>query len=101
MIDKEKIVDILCERVLIHQEDPVLEDLWNELIEILSEDMYDTINFLNNCSKELLYYISEVFDDIYLKFDSKEFIDALYVLDEKFPELEIDKDIKFIEKRLS
>ncbi len=34
---------------------------WNEIIEVLSENEGNTIRYLENCSKEELYWISEVF----------------------------------------
>lgn len=99
MLDREKIIDILCERALIDIEDPIINDIWDELTELLSVDICDTIDFLSNCTKEEIYFISEIFEDIYMNSQSEKFIDSLYVLDKKFPELEIKKDIETIEKQ--
>lgn len=41
-----------------------IQTSWNEIIEVLSENEENTIRYLENCSKEDLYWISEVFEDI-------------------------------------
>ncbi|EEM15101.1 MULTISPECIES: hypothetical protein [Bacillus] len=74
-----------------------IQTSWNEIIEVLSENEENTIRYLENCSKEDLYWISEVFEDIAEIVQSKEFINCLRKLDEKFPELEMTKDIDIAE----
>lgn len=59
-----------------------IEKSWNEIIEVLSENEEKTIRYLENCSKEDLYYISEVFEDITEIIQSKELINCLRKLDE-------------------
>lgn len=41
-----------------------IEECWKKITEILSQNEDGTIDYLNNCSKEDLYYRSEVFEDI-------------------------------------
>ncbi|EOV9529293.1 hypothetical protein CN931_04910 [Bacillus sp. AFS054943] len=74
-----------------------IQKSWNEIIEVLSENEENTIRYLENCSKEDLYWISEVFEDIAEIVQSKEFINCLRKLDKKFPELEMTKDIDIAE----
>ncbi|PEJ24913.1 hypothetical protein [Bacillus pseudomycoides] len=74
-----------------------IQTSWNEIIEVLSENEENTIRYLENCSREDLYWISEVFEDIAEIVQSKEFINCLRKLDEKFPELEMTKDIDIAE----
>nr|WP_225049806.1 hypothetical protein [Priestia megaterium] len=74
-----------------------IQKSWNEIIEILSENEENTIRYLENCSKEDLYWISEVFEDIAEIIQSKELIKRLRELDRKFPELEMTKDIDIAE----
>ncbi|PFM65223.1 hypothetical protein COJ48_08340 [Bacillus cereus] len=74
-----------------------IQKSWNEIIEVLSENEDNTIRYLENCSKEDLYWISEVFEDIAESVQSKEFINCLRRLDKKFPELEMTKDIDIAE----
>ncbi|MEI2393428.1 hypothetical protein V8V55_26920, partial [Priestia megaterium] len=74
-----------------------IQKSWNEIIEILSENEENTIRYLENCSKEDLYWISEVFEDVAEIIQSKELIKRLRELDRKFPELEMTKDIDIAE----
>ncbi|WP_208586110.1 hypothetical protein [Gracilibacillus suaedae] len=74
-----------------------IEKSWNEIIEALSENEEETIKYLNNCSKQDLYYISEVFEDIAEILQSKELINCLRKLDRKFPDLEMTNDIDIAE----
>ncbi|WP_459502577.1 hypothetical protein [Bacillus sp. C1] len=74
-----------------------IQKSWNEIVEVLSENEENTIRYLEICSKEDLYWISEVFEDIAEIVQSKEFINCLRKLDKKFPELEMTKDIDIAE----
>lgn len=68
------------------------------MVEILSCNIYETIEYLEKCSKEDLYFISEIFEDVSEQLKSKEFIDCLRKLDTKFPELDMTKDIDLAEE---
>ena len=50
---------------------------------------------LGGCSKENLYWISEIFEDISEYFNSDKFIDCIEKLAVKYPELDLEYDIKF------
>ncbi|MEB2266961.1 hypothetical protein LAV77_19355 [Priestia megaterium] len=78
-------------------DDSGIQKSWNEIIELLSENEENTIRYLENCSKEDLYWISEVFEDIAEIIQSKELIKRLRELDRKFPELEMTRDIDIAE----
>ncbi|NEW02121.1 hypothetical protein GYH73_013065 [Bacillus megaterium] len=78
-------------------DDSGIQKSWNEIIELLSENEENTIRYLENCSKEDLYWISEVFEDVAEIIQSKELIKRLRKLDRKFPELEMTKDIDIAE----
>ncbi|UYP10391.1 hypothetical protein [Priestia megaterium] len=89
---------ILNERKKLNLNDDYgIQKSWNEIIELLSENEENTIRYLENCSKEDLYWISEVFEDIAEIIQSKELIKRLRELDRKFPELEMTKDIDIAE----
>ncbi|MDA1478344.1 hypothetical protein [Bacillus changyiensis] len=89
---------ILNKRKKLHLNDDYgIEKSWNEIIEVLSEHEEKTIRYLENCCKEDLYYISEVFEDIVEITQSKKLIDCLRKLDEKYPELEMTNDIDIAE----
>ena len=63
----------------------LLYKIWDELTNLLSEYLDDTIEFLlNDCTVEEFEWISEVFDDIADITQSIEFIDCLYEVEKKF-----------------
>ncbi|MEB8802161.1 hypothetical protein P4G82_09800 [Bacillus cereus] len=89
---------ILNERKKLNLNDDYgIQKSWNEIIEVLSENEGNTIRYLENCSKEELYWISEVLEDIVEIIQSKELINCLRRLDGKFPELEMTNDIDIAE----
>ncbi|KGR84421.1 hypothetical protein [Lysinibacillus odysseyi] len=94
--DKMKV--ILSKRKQLHLNDDYgIYKSWNEITEVLSENEEKAIRYLENCSKEDLYYISEVFEDIAEKLQSKKLIASLRRLDRKYPELEMTQDIDLAE----
>lgn len=95
---ENKMEVILNERKKLNLNDDYgIENSWNEIIEVLSENEKKTIRYLKNCNKEDLYYISEVFEDLAEIMQSKELINCLRKLDKKFPELEMTNDIDIAE----
>jgi hypothetical protein len=83
----EEFREVLALRKKLHPEDDFeTEEMWKKETEILSRDMQKTIDFLENeCTAEELYWISEVFDEVVEKTQSKEFIECLYRVVEKYP----------------
>lgn len=73
---------------------------WEGLMEILAQNEADTIKFLAECSGEQIYWISEVFEDISNKFQSKGFVDFLKELQKSHPNIDIKQDIQTAEYRL-
>lgn len=68
-----------------------IEQCWKEEIDILSKDIDETINFLQNeCTADEFSWLSEVFDDVSEKVQNREFVDCLYRVAEKYPD-ECDK----------
>lgn len=74
-----------------------IDKCWEELSDVLSEDEQVTIDFLENCTEEQLYWISEVFEEISMKLQSKKFIDCIKKLEKKFPQLDLAHDIEVAE----
>lgn len=94
----EKMTVLIEKRKLKHKEDCFgIQDCWDKIILILSENEKETINYLYNCCKEELYYISEVFEDIAINLNSRDYINCLRELDKKYPDLEMTKDIDIAE----
>ncbi|MDQ0815834.1 hypothetical protein QF033_000412 [Bacillus pumilus] len=89
VLDKRKKLDL--------NDDYGIQKSWDEIIEILGENEERTLEYLDRCSKEDLYWISEVFEDISEILQSKELIKCLRKLDEKYPELEMTQDIDLAE----
>ena len=57
-----------------------IEKCWNEMTEILTEDISATINFFqNDCTDEEFYWLGSVFEDIAEKTQCKELIQVLRI----------------------
>lgn len=92
---------ILAERKQKHVEDDYgIQECWDKMVELLSKDAHQTIQYLQNCSEEDIYFISEVFEDISERLQSPKYILCLRELDKKFPNLDMTKDIDLAEKYL-
>lgn len=74
-----------------------IEKCWNEMTEVLTQNVDATIHYLEECEEDDLYYISEIFEDISEKLQSERFIICLRELDRKFPNLDMTKDIDVAE----
>ncbi|UIO43731.1 hypothetical protein LOY85_06145 [Brevibacillus brevis] len=72
----EKVRAILGARALLDENDPRIEQKWMELTDALSENEDLTLNFLKNCTKTELSYLSEVFEDVAYNLQSKKYIES-------------------------
>lgn len=64
-----------------------IEQCWEEETEILSRNIDDTIDFLDNeCTADEFSWLSEVFDDVAERTQSREFVDCLYRIADKYHE---------------
>ena len=84
---KEELREIIKKRIVLDPEyDYGIEQCCLIEIEILTRDIHDTIAFLEEeCTGQEFVWISEVFDEVVEKTQSREFIDCLYRVAEKFP----------------
>lgn len=102
MFDKEKFKRLIQERI---ENDNFImagdATAWENLTNFLSEDITSSIEFLENeATVDEICWVSEVFDDIAAKTQSKDFIEALHRIHNKLPEEEkksIESSIKFAE----
>lgn len=95
---KEIMDNLIRERKNKHPEDDYgIYECWDKMTEILSQDIDETIQYLENCSEEDLYFISEIFEDISEKVKSEKYIGCLRKLDKKFPNLNMTRDIDIAE----
>lgn len=89
---KERIKPIIAERERLWEEtqdewDYGIEQCHQKLIALITEDINMSIEFLDNdCTADQFSWLSEVFDEIAEATQSKEFIEALKRLAEKYPE---------------
>ncbi|HEX9061866.1 MAG TPA: hypothetical protein VF941_16935 [Clostridia bacterium] len=100
MLNKIKVLNLISERSKLGPNDPQVETYWAELANLLGENEEQTIEFLMNCNKADIRWISEVFEDISYKLQSTKLIDCLKMLDKKFPELKLAWFVKGAEEVL-
>lgn len=93
----EKVRAVLGARALLDENDPRIEQKWEELIEALSENENSTLDFLQVCTKTELTFLSEVFEEVAYKLQSKKYIELLYSLDKRYPDLDLKRHIKIAE----
>ena len=80
---KRQIEDIIKERIRIANETysnwyDGIERCWTQLIDILSADAGESIDyFLHECTDEEFFWLSEIFEEIVEKTQSRELVSAL------------------------
>ena len=99
MIDGNEIKAIVAERKRISDEtqdnwDDGIQMCWDKFTAIFTKDIAEGISVLETeCSPDEIYWISEIFEDIASKTQSKEFIAAIHRIHDKMPE-DIKKSIE-------
>lgn len=88
MTDTERIRAIIKKRTETNDEwQAGVEKCWSELTDALTEDIEATRKFLlEDCTADEASWVSEVYDDIIYKTQSREYIDILRKSIERFPE---------------
>ena len=102
MFDKEQFKRLIQERI---DNDNFIvagdTTAWDNLTTCLSEDIASSIDFLEHeATADEICWVSEVFDDIAAKTQSKDFVEALHRIHDKLPKEEgksIESSIKFAE----
>lgn len=95
---EEKVRAVLGARALLDDNDPRIEQKWEELIVLLSEDENLTLNFLQICTKTELSFLSEIFEEVAYNLQSKKYIELLYCLDQRYPDLNLKRSIQIAEE---
>ena len=75
------------------ENDFLFKQIWKRLTDLMCEDIHLAIKFLDNASRNEIDIADSVFEDIAQRIDSQEYIDCLYRLCEKFPELKPDVEL--------
>ena len=77
-MNKERLQELVEKNKIIHfEDDSSQQDIWNEMFKILSNNLEETIAYLDSASKEEIYYISSIYDDLSERFKSKKFIECM------------------------
>lgn len=99
--DFNKIISLINWRKELENSEGIIEDYyWKPLIEILSKNEEQTIQFLKTCKDEELYWISEIFEDVSENFQSIGFVEFLKELQKQHPDVNMEQDIKYAEYRI-
>jgi len=65
-------------RIIEDEDNYWIEDYWKKAIKIFTSNASETIDFIRNeCSDEEFYWLSEIFEELAEKMQSKELIQAL------------------------
>ena len=103
---KSEIVEVVARRLALDTEDYInIQKCWNEETKILSRDMTQTINFIENeCDDEIFCWVGEVFEDVAEITQSKEFVAAIKRRAEKVVDAEerrsVQVDVRYAEDSL-
>lgn len=82
------------------EDDDAQQKIWDEMVSILSQNLDETINYLNSASIDEIYYISSVYDDLSGIFKSNELITCMEKNAERTG-VDCDADIKFAKEALN
>lgn len=98
MIDKNKIFNNLdvIESMNQNGASPNLDEYWDEIVDMLSQDLEETRKFLNDeCNEHQVWYMAGYYEDISYNLQSNEFINMLEDLQNKYPNIDIKQDIQW------
>lgn len=94
----ERLKELISENKNMHMEDDMAqEQIWKEMLTILSENIDETMNYLDVTNKDDLSYICALFDDLSTHFQSQKLIDCME-RNTKRTGLNCWTDIKFAKK---
>lgn len=66
-------------KIIYFEDDGAQKAIWDEMVSILSVNINETIEYLNSASKDEIYYISSVYDDLSEIFQSNELITCMEI----------------------
>ncbi|MGO4543238.1 hypothetical protein AB4Z29_00360 [Paenibacillus sp. 2TAB23] len=72
-----------------------LDDYWQPIINVLSQDIGKTKELLLKCTSNQINLMSGYFEDVSYNLQSQEFIDFLRELQQKYPQIDIEKGIQW------
>ena len=89
-----EVLKVLEKRKALHDNDPTIELQWSKLIELLTQNIDETIYLFESATQEQILYFSEVFEDVAYKFQDGKFIECLERILIKYPNLPIENSVK-------
>jgi len=99
---KFQLTKYIGERKSLHENDSfAIYKKWEELIELLSEHENETINLIQNSTKDEIDWISEVMEEVSANLNSNDYIAALKKISIKYPDCNLDYTIEISIKHMS
>ena len=101
---KNEVKDVLKKRMNSNDEDDfTIYKYRDKLVELLSKNEEETIKVLCELNEKEVSYVSEVFEEIAEKLQSCNYINILWKLERKFPNLNLKRCVKtaenFVDKK--
>lgn len=104
-MDRNSLLEKIIETVVIHKNlhlnDPAISKCWAVYEDLLSNDLSSTKWVLENLGESNLYWVSESFDRISLRLQSREFVDFIRKLSDKYPGAKMNDDVDAAEQMLN
>lgn len=96
---KQNILEIIKKIDKLHPNDPIVCEYWDQMTDYLANDLDETLELFrslgnDDADADVVEELSSVFDDVALKFQSKEFIIELENLCNRFPEMELERSVQ-------
>ena len=88
---------ITKEKNLTEETDGFWDDIFNAKAALLNENLEETMAFLDTCTEEEFFWVSNAFEDISEKYKSEEFIECIKRNMLRFPNIkeEIQSELNF------
>lgn len=102
MVDKKKI-QYNIDMIKIFTQNgasPNLDEYWDVIVKELSKDIKETEQYLNECDKEDIEFISGYFEDISYNLNDKKFIEILRDLEKKYKGINISLEIEWAKQAI-
>lgn len=101
MINNQRVSEILQYRkwTVEHNVDAPTE-WWDELPIIFSEDIKETMKYFEASKEEDIDILTELFEDISVKSQSKKFISFIENLQKKYPNIDMKQDIQWAKEAI-
>ena len=74
---------------------PPLDEYWNEIVDLLSQNMEQTRQLLFSLEAEEIARIGGYYEDVAYNLKDYAFIDLMKELQQKYPEIDMEMDIQW------